>query len=311
MQGAVRAERAVAHAHGPQARRPSGRADRVWLGLLLALPIAVTVWGLSYYAAPAADRVRSSLHPLLRSSGLVGQTLGITGLLFFLSMWLYPVRKHVRWLAGTGSMSSWMRVHTVIGLSLPLLIAVHASWHFRGLIGLGYLAMMLVCASGLVGRYLYVRIPRARNGVELSRDEVSGQRRALITEIAAALELDPADVEEELAEALAAVGGSGAGSVLRRLVADDFVRWRALRALRRKWSAPRLGKEPVAPGTVDRMLRLARRELALAQQLRVLEGTQRLLRYWHVAHRPVAITALLAVLVHVGVAIALGQTWLR
>jgi hypothetical protein len=62
---------------------------------------------------------------------------------------------------------------------------------------------------------------------------------------------------------------------------------------------------------LDRALRLARNEIRLNQQLRILEATHRVFRYWHVAHRPVSVTALLAVIVHVAVAVAMGQTWLK
>jgi hypothetical protein len=55
----------------------------------------------------------------------------------------------------------------------------------------------------------------------------------------------------------------------------------------------------------------ARREMALAQQAALLEAVQRLFRWWHAAHKPFAVTALLAVLLHVGVAVILGQTWFR
>jgi hypothetical protein len=58
------------------------------------------------------------------------------------------------------------------------------------------------------------------------------------------------------------------------------------------------------------ILRLARREMALAQQARMLDATHDVFRYWHVLHRPVAIVALIAVLVHVAVVVALGATWL-
>lgn len=57
------------------------------------------------------------------------------------------------------------------------------------------------------------------------------------------------------------------------------------------------------------MLRLARSEMALTQQARMLAATQRVFRFWHVAHRPFAITALVAVGIHVGVAVAMGMTW--
>jgi hypothetical protein len=41
----------------------------------------------------------------------------------------------------------------------------------------------------------------------------------------------------------------------------------------------------------------------------MLDATHRLFRYWHVAHRPMAISALVAVVLHVGTAISLGVTW--
>ena len=55
--------------------------------------------------------------------------------------------------------------------------------------------------------------------------------------------------------------------------------------------------------------RLMRREIALTQQARMLVATHRLFRYWHVAHKPMAISALVAVVLHVASAIILGVTW--
>ena len=49
--------------------------------------------------------------------------------------------------------------------------------------------------------------------------------------------------------------------------------------------------------------------MALVQQSRMLEATQNILRFWHVAHRPLAVTALVAVLIHVVVVVSLGATW--
>jgi hypothetical protein len=46
--------------------------------------------------------------------------------------------------------------------------------------------------------------------------------------------------------------------------------------------------------------------MALQQQARMLEATRLVFGYWHVAHRPVAVTALVAVMVHVIVAVMIG-----
>ena len=53
-------------------------------------------------------------------------------------------------------------------------------------------------------------------------------------------------------------------------------------------------------------MRLARREMALTQQVRMLEATRTVFGYWHVAHRPFAVTALIAVAIHVVVAVLVG-----
>jgi hypothetical protein len=42
----------------------------------------------------------------------------------------------------------------------------------------------------------------------------------------------------------------------------------------------------------------------------MLRATHGLFRYWHVAHRPFAVLALTAVVVHVAVVVAVGATWL-
>ena len=109
--------------------------------------------------------------------GTIGQSAGILALLIFVFLWLYPLRKKYRALAFTGSVARWLDVHILAAIGLPLLLAIHASWRFEGIVGLGYFAMLIVCASGVVGRYLYVRIPRSRSGVASTREEVATERR--------------------------------------------------------------------------------------------------------------------------------------
>jgi hypothetical protein len=59
------------------------------------------------------------------------------------------------------------------------------------------------------------------------------------------------------------------------------------------------------------VVELASREMSLTQQARMLDATRKVFGYWHVAHRPFALTALVAVVIHVAVVIALGATWFR
>ena len=287
-------------------RRKDRTGDAVAIAISCLAPLALTAWGWRYYSLSFGARLRSPMHELLRPAGPVGLGLGVLGLALFLFMWLYPFRKSAKWLAWTGPLGSWMRVHVVAGLAIPLVVAVHAGWRFDGLIGLGYLSMFVVSLSGVVGRYLYVHIPRSRNGLEMTMEEVGGERRALITNIAAATGLVPVEVERRLAVDTASYEGLDPARTLWRMFQDDLARGRTLRQLERDLARPRHGTQPLSRGALRETMSLARRELALSQQVRMLEATRKVFGYWHVAHRPFAITALIAVLIHVVVAVMVG-----
>ena len=286
------------------------RALGAWISVAITVAlIAINVAGARYYSLPIAERVRSPLHPILRSSGSVGQSAGILAVAIFVFLWLYPLRKRWRWLAFTGSVGRWLDVHIVAALSLPLLLAIHAAWRFGGVIGLGFWAMMIVCASGIVGRYLYVRIPRSRTGAELSLEEVAGQRRGLVQHIVDVTGLDLHDVQTLTGAAGPTVATPSLWRALRSMVASDVTRWRLRRDISRRWRALAPRGVTLDQKTLDDVAACAAREIALAQQVALLAVTHRIFRWWHVAHRPIALTALIAVVIHVAVVVSLGVTW--
>jgi len=272
-------------------------------GLLL-----VTAYFWHYYGAEQAERVRHPLHSWLRPSGYLGQSAGVLAVSIFCFLWLYPLRKKVRWLNWTGTMAKWLDVHVAGALLLPVLTAVHASWRFDGVIGLGYWSMIVVCLSGIAGRYLYVKIPRSASGLELTVDEIAAERRRLLDALARGTNLPVAQVEALLNSDPTPCDGLGVLGTVRRMFTDELVRWRSARALRRLCQA-RASSHRLDRTALRRVAGLARKEMALTQQVRMLGATHRIFRLWHVAHRPFALTALAAVLIHVGVVVAMGMTW--
>ena len=174
---------------------------------------------------------------------------------------------------------------------------------------LGLTAMLVVIASGIVGRYLYARIPRAKNGVELTREEVATERRRMIQQIADATQLDEDAVQRALELEPEGAGQESPLRVLWHLLTNDLTRWKRTRELQQRWAALAPDHRPLASRALRDAVRIADREISMAQQARMLEATQRVFRYWHVAHRPFAITALLAVTIHVVVVVAVGATW--
>ncbi|MGH7520773.1 MAG: hypothetical protein ACREMI_05810 [Gemmatimonadales bacterium] len=294
----------------PPEKSPPRRRGRGLLVLLLVVLAAICVVGAPYYLQPMAARVRSPWHPWLKSSGYVGQGAGLLALVLFLFLWLYPLRKKFRWLAFTGTLARWLNAHVLAALSLPLLVAVHAAWRFTGVIGLGFWSMMVVWLSGIVGRYIYARIPRGKAGVELSIEEIGKRRQILLEQVVQRSGLDLATVERVLALGTNSREPLGIWGTFKRMVADDFARRRAARRLRRLWESRGPRRRAADRATIHAVLRLASQEVGLAQQARMLDATHAVFRYWHVFHRPVAFAALMAVLVHVAVVVALGATWL-
>lgn len=263
--------------------------------------------GASYYALPLGERLRNPWHAWLGPTGYVGQSAGLLAFALFAFLWLYPVRKRLSSATFLGPIPRWLDAHIVAGVLMPLAGAVHAGFRFEGLIGLGYFSMLVVACSGVVGRYLYVRIPRGRAGLELTREQVSAERREILGTLVESTGLDPRELLE-LLRPVDVAPGDGVVRALSRMVRDDLDRRRAVRRLE---AGMRTARRKYDAREVRKVTRLARREMALGQQIRILDVTNRVFRLWHAFHMPFAIMAFLAVAVHVAVAVLFGDTWLR
>ena len=98
---------------------------------------------------------------------LFGHGLGILGFIFMLmTETLYSLRKRsrsVRW----GRMSTWLQFHIFTGLVGPYMVLLHTSWKFNGIAGVTTLFTVIIVISGFIGRYIFTRIPRTLDGLEI------------------------------------------------------------------------------------------------------------------------------------------------
>ncbi len=98
---------------------------------------------------------------------LFGHGIGILGfILMLMTETLYSLRKRSR-SARWGRMSSWLQFHIFTGLVGPYMVLLHTSWKFNGLAGVTTLFTVVIVISGFVGRYIYTRIPRTSDGLEI------------------------------------------------------------------------------------------------------------------------------------------------
>jgi hypothetical protein len=117
------------------------------------------------------------------ASELFGHGIGIAGfILMLMTETLYSLRKRsrsVKW----GKMSTWLQLHIFTGLVGPYLVLLHTSWKFNGLAGVTTLFTVIIVISGFIGRYIFTRIPRTLDGLEiegtLSQEALRQARRLM------------------------------------------------------------------------------------------------------------------------------------
>lgn len=306
-----------------QASIPRRRTDyhRLRVTLLVGAIALLITWlgvnGWAYYAASLEDRPISPMHPLLRSSGVIGIRLGMLGVAMFGILFLYPLRKRWPWLSRIGSTRRWLDFHVVMGISAPIIISFHAAFKFHGLAGLAYWIMVAVALSGFVGRYVYAQIPRTLHAVKMSAAELENQTADLALALTMALSaqhtFDPDEFEALLTVPSAKeVRTYSVFKMLWIMLLKDLARPFQIAALRLRFLK---GTEVVTTlgglrrsghADVEAIIYNVSRQSLLRTKMAFLEKTERVFHLWHVIHRPFSMSFVALVIIHISVILFLG-----
>ncbi len=236
--------------------------------------------------------------------------LGLVGGLLLLSQFLYSLRKHHPRLRHLGNLKTWFTAHVAVGLIAPLVILVHSRFDIQSLNGgVAFYTMLVVVASGFVGRYLLAKVNFDFVGERLRlkalhdalRRQILEQEPELAPRIAQTL-------KGFMNEAFAPATPFQAIAVLLRL----GWRWRAVYR-----ELVQLGR-PLAGGAADTggetltleapflreafqpaQRQLLRRYLQAVVRLARYHAYRRLFAWWRMAHVPVVYILLAAGLAHV------------
>jgi hypothetical protein len=288
----------------PASTRPS--AFRIALLLLYAAGFAIVAGGLyagrTLYLAPLAERAHNDGYWRFKPGGTVGLPLGVAGTAMMTLLLLYSVRKRVPALRGLGPLARWLDVHIFLGIVGPLLVVLHSSFKVHGLVALSFWSMVAVATSGVLGRYLYLQIPRTRAGDELTLAELVAQDSALTDRLRREFGLD----EEHLRRLDALASPPQPPGLLRALAGmliADVNLGRRLRAF---------GRESGAPLSLYRpLMRVISQKAQIRRRIVLWDALHRLFHHWHVIHKPFAVVMYLFMIVHVVVASMTGYGWSR
>lgn len=104
-----------------------------------------------------------------------GYYLGMVGGILMLLLLVYPLKKRVKAFQRIGSTKPWFIFHMICGVVGPLAIIFHSTFRIASQNALvAMVSMLLVAASGIVGRFIYVRIHAGLSDHELKLDELEG-----------------------------------------------------------------------------------------------------------------------------------------
>ncbi len=274
---------------------------------------ALAVYGANYYLLPLDQRPYSDKHLLLKPSGTIGINLGILGVALFCIIFLYAVRKVWPWLGRIGSARHWMDFHIIAGVSAPIVIAFHASFKFGGIAGFAFWIMLAVALSGIIGRYLYSRIPRSLTAAELSHTELQASEQELSDALAGQSVYSAEQIQSVLTipspEHIQRIGPLLA---LGEMIALDLRLPFQVAGLRRA-SATFGGNlrsfGGLLPGSnpeMERVVELVRQKASLSRRVIFLKHTQRVFHLWHVIHRPFSYAFAVLAVLHILVVTGLG-----
>ena len=261
----------------------------LYIALLVAITVVTTVYlfyvGYSFYQLPIEERFYHPQYDWFKPSGAFGHGLGIVGtLMILIGVVVYIARKKYGFLKRFIRLKYLLEFHIFLCTLGPILILFHTSFKFGGIVSIAFWSMVAVVLSGVIGRFIYVQIPRSIEGRELTLNELKDLQSQIILDLQADCTI-------------------GIDKLNEMIYQNDQLRSTAdVKA--------QLKKEGIAKNSSKAILTAVAKEHTLAKRISRLNKMQELFKYWHVAHRPFAVIMLVIVIIHVVVTLLFGYKWI-
>ncbi|MFZ1686876.1 MAG: hypothetical protein WAU70_05630 [Flavobacteriales bacterium] len=271
-----------------------------------AIVVVVTAYltyvGWSYYQLPLEERFYHPQHNWFKPSGAYGHGIGILGtFLILFGVVIYIARKRYNFMTKQLRLKYLLEFHIFLCTLGPILILFHTAFKFGGLVSVAFWSMVAVVASGVIGRFIYIQIPRTVEGRELSLNEVKGMRSQLVENLKQSVGLD----EQLIPLIVGTAEGEGAAEKRRSFIARYLNERKAVGVIRSSLKSKNMAREEQAS-----IIRMVKEEFALSHRIGRLLLMQKLFKYWHVAHLPFALIMLIVLIIHVAVTLSFGYKWI-
>lgn len=289
-------------------KRPLGFV--IVLSVLYAVTIAAFLYALvdgwRYYSLSAVSRIHDPMHTQLKPGGLRGHAYGIIGSAMMLLMLLYSARKRWPFMRKWGSLPRWLDIHIFLGIAGPLFVILHSTFQFNGLVSVSFWSMIAVALSGVLGRFLYLQIPRNIRGAEMTMEEVSGLKEKINAEILQSAGADMNLSTQIKRQVIKESARDNLFNLFLQLAASKLT----FRFRRKKITRQVSVQHGIPKSQTRQLITLILQKDFIDRRIRLWTRIHRYFHYWHVFHKPFAIIMFLIMFVHAGIAIWLGYRWI-
>jgi hypothetical protein len=284
-------------------------AHRIYIISLVLVTVLVfgllTFYGAGYYTTGIAERHFHEQNELLKPTGIIGHGIGVTGSFFLIvGVFSYMARKRIRRFSRIGKLKYWLEFHIFLCTLGPILVLFHTSFKFGGLVAVSFWSMVAVVISGVIGRFIYLQIPRTIEGREMSLNDLNTIETGLFSDLKNQLNIN-SGILIGMNEALQQGTATKEMNYLVRIVRRFIFERKLVNQFRRELKSQKLkGKN------LRKAVRIFKTKMILNRRIAWLSSMQNFLRYWHVAHLPFALIMLVIMVVHIVVAVLFGYKWI-
>jgi hypothetical protein len=261
------------------------------VAIVIIVSIYLSYTGYSYYNTSLEERFYHPNHNWFKPSGIYGQGLGILGTaMIFFGVTIYIARKRYNFLSKYIRLKYLLEFHIFLCTLGPILILFHTAFKFGGIVSIAFWSMVAVVLSGVIGRFIYIQIPRTIEGRALSLREVQDMK----TDVAGILN-DRYTLESNTIQIVTSL-------ISGETTNGDKKTLGHLRKVLNRKDLPKKDRKMI--------IKMVKDEISLTGRIARLQKMQELFKYWHVVHMPFALIMLIIVVIHVGVTLAFGYTWI-
>ena len=238
----------------------------------------------------------------------LGYNLGLAGGIMMLLVLVYSLRKRFRFMFKLGDMKPWFVVHIALGIGGPFLVLLHSKFEMHSLnASVALICMLLVAGSGVVGRYIYMRIHLGLSGRHANLSELRAKHGLDSEKVKPLFGFAPpilkhlAEFEEQMARPAKnlwqswwrffAVGGRA--RIVRYRCYLDLAPATRVRANRRHWDRSKLMRRRSA------YRKAIRNYLGHVQEIAQFDAYVRLFSLWHLLHIPLLYLLVASAIAHV------------